>query len=166
MSDPYAQRDIARRLEQTQVIERPGASGQSTFYASGTWTPTFAGLTGAGSYTYVAQNGFYTRVGNICHIYGRIGISAITVAPTGGMVILTLPFVSSSVVGSRGAVSWGYVSNLNLSAGAWGVTGNIDPGESGIRLNENFDNLPSAAFPAAQFSNANVDITFFGSYPV
>lgn len=132
----------------------------------GTWTPTWAGLNGAGTYTYVAQNGFYTRMGNICHIYGRIGISAITVAPAGGMVILTLPFVSSSVVGSRGAVMFGYASNLNLSAGAWSVTGNIDPGEQGIRLNENFSNLPSAAFPAAQFNNVNCDIPFFGSYPV
>ncbi len=162
MSDPnlQIQRQIQALQDDLERLRKADASG-----VSGTWTPTFAGLTGAGSYTYVAQNGFYTRIGNIVHIYGRIGISAISVAPTGGMVVLTFPFTSSSVSGTRGAVTFGYVSNLNLTTGAY-LTANIDPGEDGVRLMENFDNATSTAYPAANFTNANCDITFFGSYSV
>lgn len=132
---------------------------------SGSWTPAWSGTGTLGSYTYVAQQGFYTRIGNIVHVRGRIAISAIAVAPTGVMVIFGLPFVCSATAGEFGAVSWGYVSSLNLTAGAY-VTGLINTGESQIRLEENFDNAASTGLPVANFNNVNCDITFFGSYPV
>lgn len=97
MSDPRAQRDIARRLEQTQVIERPGGtSGQTTFYATGTFTPTLVGSTIAGTFTYTLQSGNYTRNGRIVFVTAHISISAITVAPTGNLQLGGLPFTSGT----------------------------------------------------------------------
>ena len=58
---------------------------------SGTWTPAFAGTTIAGSFTYAAQLGRYTRVGNQVIIHAYVQISAIGVAPTGNMQITGIP---------------------------------------------------------------------------
>lgn len=164
MSDDLLRRMQAddARLRQTETKETPGGiPGFSSFYASGAGVPTFAGLTGAGAYTYAAQGLAWSRFGNIVQFSGRVGISAITVAPTGGMVILGLPYLSVGY----GACMFGYASNLNLTAAAY-LTGLILAGDQGIRLMENFDNAGSLAFPAAQFNNANCDIIFAGSYPV
>ena len=50
MSDPRGPRDIARRLEQTQVVERPGnIPGFTSFYDTGTFVPTWVGGTIAGT---------------------------------------------------------------------------------------------------------------------
>lgn len=134
-------------------------------FSAGTWTPAWSGTLTLGAYTYVAQQGFYTRIADIVHVYGRIAISAIGTAPTGVMVIFNLPFTCSATAGKRGAVMFGYVSNLNLTAAAY-LTGLIETNESQIRLEENFDNAASGGLPAANFNNAGCDITFFGSYPV
>lgn len=169
MSDFDMIRELRRndeRLRLTEVKEVSGGiPGFTSFYAQGTWTPAFSGTLTLGSYTYAAQQGFYTRIGNIVHVYGRIAISAIAVAPTGVMVIFNLPFTCSATTGAFGAVSWGYVSNLNLTAAAY-LTGLINTGESQIRLEENFDNGASGGLPAGNFTNTGCDITFFGSYPV
>lgn len=154
------------RLRQTETKEVPGGiPGFTSFYAAGVWTPAWSGTLTLGSYTYTVQQGFYRRIGSVVNVWGRVAISAIAVAPTGVMVIFGLPFACAAVAGSFGAVSWGYVSNLNLTAGAY-LTGLINTGESQIRLEENFDNAPAVGYPVANFNNVNCDITFFGSYPV
>ena len=99
MSDPAAARDIARRLEQSQVKEVPGGiTGFTSFYASGAWTPTIVGSTIAGTFTYDATNtgGTYSRIGNRVFVSGRIRITAIGVAPTGNLLIGGLPIVSTT----------------------------------------------------------------------
>jgi len=171
MSD--SQMDILRilyaneqRLQQTEVKEVPGAPGFSSFYATGTWTPAFSGTSTLGTYTYTKQLGFYTRIGDLVHVYGNIAISAVTVTPTGtGMVIFNLPIACASTTGKRGGVSFGYASNLDMSAGALYLTGLIQESETQIRLEENFDSAASAGFPPASFTRS-CDISFFGFYPV
>lgn len=98
-SDPYEQRDIARRLEQTQTKEVPGGiAGFSTFYDSGTFVPTLVGSGTAGSFTYDATNtgGRWSRIGNRVLLSGRVRITAIGVAPTGNLGISGLPVVSAA----------------------------------------------------------------------
>lgn len=94
MSDMQQQRDLARRLEQTQVVERPGASGQTTFYTSSTYTPTYTGGTTAGVTTYSVQQGAYTRIGNVIIVTGTV---AWTAATGTGDARISLPFTSANV---------------------------------------------------------------------
>jgi len=94
MSDLYTQRNIARRLEQTQVVERPGASGQDTFYATGTYTPTYEGSTTPGVTTYTLQSGAWTRLGNVVIATGTV----VWTAATGtGVAKISLPFATANV---------------------------------------------------------------------
>ena len=61
-------------------------------YEEGTWTPVFEGDVSAGTYTYSAQFGKYTKIGNIVHFQGEIFVSGITSAGTGNLIIRGLPF--------------------------------------------------------------------------
>lgn len=59
-------------------------------YAIGTWTPTVTGNTTAGTTTYIVQDGFYVRIGDIVFISGNIILSAAT--GTGNLVLGGFPF--------------------------------------------------------------------------
>jgi len=59
-------------------------------YEEGTFTPTISGTTTAGTGTYIAQAGVYTKIGRQVTTYGRVRISAHT--GTGNMLITNLPF--------------------------------------------------------------------------
>jgi hypothetical protein len=67
-----------------------GTSELLADYEEGTWTPTISGTTIAGTGTYVAQVGAYTKIGRQVTVYGRVRISAHT--GTGNMLISNLPF--------------------------------------------------------------------------
>lgn len=89
MSDPYVQRDLLRRLEQTEVKEVPGGiSGFTTFYASGTWVPTYSGAGTTGVTTYTAQVGSYVRIGAVVAYTLYVGWSAATGT---GQAVIGLP---------------------------------------------------------------------------
>jgi len=95
MSDPYTQRDMLRRLEQTQVKEVPGGiSGFTSFYETGTYTPTYLGGTTPGATTYSAQQGAWTRIGNIVFVTGTV---AWTAATGTGDARISLPFTAINV---------------------------------------------------------------------
>lgn len=95
MSDLAKERNIARRLEQTQVVERPGASGQTTFYESGSYTPTYLGSTAAGVTTYTTQFGAWWRIGSLVVATGTV----VWTAATGtGNAQISLPFTVANVV--------------------------------------------------------------------
>lgn len=59
-------------------------------YAEGTFTPTLVGQSTAGSTTYTAQQGYYTRIGNLVTIQGRMAITAAT--GTGAVNLTSFPF--------------------------------------------------------------------------
>jgi len=161
MSDIAAQRDIARRLEQTQVIERPGASGQTTFYASGTFTPAFTGSGTPGTFTYSGQSGRYTRVGNLCYVRIYLEVSAVSVAPTGDLNVTGLPFTSAA---SFGALAVGYLNSFNLTANCVQLTAYVEASSTLIRLMEVFDNAGTTRFPAASFQPSGIILS--GAYEV
>lgn len=56
------------------------------------WTPVIAGATTAGVGTYTAQNGYYTRIGNMIFLQMHVAWSAHT--GTGNMTVTGLPFSS------------------------------------------------------------------------
>jgi hypothetical protein len=93
----------------------------SGWYETGTWTPVFAGSGTAGSFTYTAQIGHYTKIGNVVVAQFRVSISAISVAAAGYLYIQGLPenayeypgITFSSIVGftSGDTPSGGYIQN-------------------------------------------------------
>lgn len=95
MTNLRQQRDIVRRLEQTQVKEVPGGiSGFSTFYDAGTYTPTYVGGTTAGATTYSLQQGEWIRIGGLVVASGVV----VWTAATGtGNARISLPFASKAI---------------------------------------------------------------------
>lgn len=164
MSDPNltTQRQIQNLGEQLERLRKVDAPG-----VSGTWTPSFEGTTGTGTFTYTAnRGGRYFLTGSLCWLTARVEISAIVGAPTGAMTITGLPFAASSTAFANGSVAFGDVSNFNYAASAISLQGLILSGEAIIRLIESFDNLASASCPAANFTNAACGLIFTATYEV
>lgn len=121
MTDPRAQQNAARQIEQGRVIERPGGvAGFTTFFATGSFVPTWVGSTIAGTFTYTANACLveWTRIGNRLLFNGRIVISAIAVAPTGVLQIAGWPFpgvadANMAIAGGGPLLTWA----LNVAAG-------------------------------------------------
>jgi len=110
MSDP---RNIGRRLEQTQVVERPGASGQTTFFSTGTYVPTYLGGTTAGATTYSVQQGAWTKIGDLVFVTGSLTWTAATGT---GTAIISLPFTSANVANqNHGGSCW--ISSVTFANG-------------------------------------------------
>jgi hypothetical protein len=90
-----------------------GTSELLADYEEGTWTGTIIGSTTAGTASYAAQTGNYTKVGNVVHFDIYISWSAGT--GTGNLLISGLPFTSKSG-DSYGEVSIGDFNNVTLIA--------------------------------------------------
>ena len=71
-------------------------------YEEGTWTPTLAGSTTSGTYTYQAirTGGTYRKIGNYVTVFGVFRIDGVTSAGTGFAFIEGLPFTSASTTGA------------------------------------------------------------------
>jgi hypothetical protein len=146
MSDMQQQRDIARRLEQTQVIERPGGvTGFTTFYDSGTFTPVFKGNGTAGTWAYSVQSGYWERVGRRVSFNLNVGASSRSVAPTGTAIIDGLPFTSLATANSHSAVVIDTMNALTLSATIVQLTARIPPNTTFIELIEVLGTAPTVA---------------------
>jgi hypothetical protein len=99
-------------------------------YEEGTFTPTIQGATTSGVGTYTAQNGRYTKVGNLVTFQVFIDWTAHTGA--GNMRIGNLPFTNG---GSFWAGSVGYSNGIALSAG-FVMTGYVESGQSWVTLQQ------------------------------
>ena len=83
-------------------------------YEEGTFTPTAIGASTAGTTTYTAQNGYYTKIGRQVNVTLLVAWSALT--GTGNLSIQGLPFTIANLTQNYpvGAVS---TDNLNWSGG-------------------------------------------------
>lgn len=166
MSDPAQIRDLARRLEQTQTIERPGAAGYDTFTASGSFTPIFAGSGTAGTWTYSVQIGRYTRIGN--RVLFNLTIVAATRpgAPTGNATITGLPFTSEATASNNQPCAI-ELANVTLSATNTMVTARVPPNATIVELLEVLGTVPATAgFLAATGLTATAVIECSGQYMI
>lgn len=91
-----------------------GTSELLADYEEGTWTPTISGSTSAGTGTYAAQTGVYTKVGNIVTVQAYINIT--NHDGTGNIQLTGLPYTSSTASNVYGSVTIGYLNNCALSA--------------------------------------------------
>ena len=99
-------------------------------YEEGTFTPTIVGATTAGTGTYVAQNGRYTKIGNLVTFQVFLDWTAHT--GTGNMRISNLPFANGS---NFWAGSIGYLNNIALTAGNI-MTAYVESGQSYVTLQQ------------------------------
>lgn len=138
----------AARLRQTETRETPGnVPGFTSFYDVGTFTPVLQGTTIAGTFTYDAANTHveWSRIGNRVMLNGRLRITAIAVAPTGNLQIITLPFTPLASAGSiAGGVGLVY-TGITLTAGHTQLQGDILSGAAAIRLFEVGSNIAAAS---------------------
>jgi hypothetical protein len=79
-------------------------------YEEGTWTPTLFGTGAAGTFTGTTY-GYYTKIGNVVTVVGRIENSTIAGA-TGDFNFGGLPFVTKNVTRNEGA---GAYSSYNVT---------------------------------------------------
>ena len=170
MSNLVTQRSQARGLEQSRVIERPGAvTGFDTFYATGTWTPTLVGSAVAGTFTYDGANTFgtYSRIGNRVFLTGRVRITAIAVAPTGNLAIGGLPITSNAISIAGGILIIGY-QGITLTAGHTQLHAYIGSAATILNLFESGSNIAFAAIQGAGLVLVAgvADIIFEGQYTV
>ena len=157
MSDMHTQRDLSRRLEQTQVVERPGDAGYSTFVASGTFSPIFTGSGGGGSFTQSVSLGEYTRMGTTVHVWMRMTMNTFSSAPAGNLWITTLPFTSRNTTNAFYALTIGYLNTALVSCVHAVIPANTTRVE--------FYDTAGAIVPASLLSAASF-VILAGSYPI
>jgi hypothetical protein len=90
-----------------------GTSELLADYEEGTFTPVIQGSSTAGTATYSAQNGKYTKIGN--KVFFEIYVNYNTGTGTGNLRVGGLPFTSISA-GVYGAVSFGEFANIAMTA--------------------------------------------------
>jgi hypothetical protein len=114
------------------------AANQLDDYEEGTWRPTVAGATSAGSYTYGENAGVYTKIGNqvTCSFY-ILQLGANTDG-SGALIINNLPFTVASI--TAGTVLDYFTGNVTF---------------------ENFDIHTSAVNLASHAIAGTTHITFF-----
>jgi len=118
-------------------------------YEEGTFTATYYGDTSAGTTTYTAQAGFYTKIGNRVSFQLQIGVSSAT--GTGAIRIGGLPFTLSSATSSSpvfSVASSGFTFSGQLAAGGIRATATLtllglasDAGETQIEVDSSVSYL-------------------------
>lgn len=103
-----------------------------TYYQEATWTPTLidAGGTPVGSYN--AQQGHFTRVGDLMRITGYVGAASIG-SVSGTMKIGGLPAVSVNVGNNTPSVTFGACNHLSSLPGNT-LTGTVDANATQISI--------------------------------
>ena len=93
-------------------------------YEEGTFTPTIAGSTTAGTTTYLNQNGWYTKIGNQVTVNIFVNVSAVT--GTGSLRIGGLPFTTRADANYQGSFPL-LVGGLNWTGAGTNITGYYGP---------------------------------------
>ncbi len=93
------------------------------WYEEGTWTPAFTGTTWS---SFTTQTGTYTRCGAIVVAHGWIVADTSNQSGNGGTIVSGLPYqMSYNSASNRGAVTFGYSKNLDLTGDKRQLTGTI-----------------------------------------
>lgn len=93
------------------------------FMAQGTYTPTYIGLTSAGTTTYAAngQIGYYLRLGPLCYVQGHI----VWTAATGtGTAAISLPITAAAGTNRDGTI---VIYTYNVTIGSFTPQAAINP---------------------------------------
>jgi len=124
-------------------------------YEEGTWTPTVAGGTTAGTTTYTVQYGFYTKIGRTVTVLFEAAYSAAT--GTGAIRIGGIPFAGGGSTGAQ-YIGSAMSNNLNLPNAGWSVT--YINGGGGNSFIEMYSSTDDGAL--AQVTLSNESATIYG----
>jgi hypothetical protein len=100
-------------------------------YEEGTWTIS----TSASGYTISAQSAYYTKIGNVVHIFGKVTFSAVNGSANSAVLLTGLPFTNNGNTAVPG------VARDNSVSGAIYVL-TVALGASTLELNS-MDGVPS-----------------------
>ena len=107
-----------------------GTSELLADYEEGTWTPTFVPATGAfTSITYASTGGYYTKVGRLVCVTGRLRTNGITVGTAAGSLFIGgLPFTSQSTTSAAqgGTLTVADPSGFTVNNPSFGFVSNGD----------------------------------------
>jgi len=132
-----------------------GAANHLDDYEEGTWTPTI-GATTDPTMTYSAQSGYYTKVGNLVTVFGRI-LTATRSGGSGQLTVDGLPFVVNGAV--DGPITIGF--NFNWAIPPNG--GSCQTSSQHILLYSSIENN-TASFPADILASGTSYLIFSASY--
>jgi hypothetical protein len=122
----------------------------------GTWTPTLAGASTAGTNTYTTRSAFYKKINKMVFFTFSIDLSTKDVAMAGNIRITGLPYTASSSYG----VSIGHVGNTSI---ATQIMATIDHDTNYIQLMKYVQNSFSAGIVPADIAS-NFQIYASGFY--
>ena len=130
---------------------RSGIVGQTELsYETGTWTPNLTASTV--SWSYSSQNGYYTRIGNICYFTFWFDATYSSGTTSNTVSIQTLPFTAASGTNQFGMVSISYMYKVDTDVVAGGfLSGRIEATTSRIDLFRNVDDSTPSQLTAAAF---------------
>lgn len=131
---------------------------------TGTFTPTFEGSVGAGTYTYTLQVGRYTINNNRCEGEIRLAISLVGGGASGDMRIAGLPVSPVAVTDAICPVSIA-IAKFTLDSGYTQLCGYVDPTTGKIALSQFGSGLAHANLTASGLLNDS-QITIGFSYEI
>lgn len=111
------------------LAREPARAGEAANFYEGTWTPTIAGVSTAGTASYTVQIGRYARYGN--RVIATAILTYTTGTGTGQGSIAGLPFAARSVTSSDAFCN---VAASNYTFGAVQLAAGITASESVIKL--------------------------------
>lgn len=135
-----------------------------TAYDEGSWTPVLVGTTTAGSHTYSAREGRWTRIGRVVYISFRITLTTKDAAMAGSVVIQGLPFLVPASPTTQHAANIAFIQNVNyLTTAGNFLTAGFSANTGNITIYINRANQPVAFLDAATITNTT-DIAISGFY--
>lgn len=135
------------------TIARYDGSTWGNYYQEGTWTPTIAGSTTAGTNTYSQQVGLYTKTGRIYNCEFAITVTAKDAAMAGNALVSGFPASSNATTGYRSAVTLGFVTQIDLATGYTQHTGYIPESVTSVNLAQAGDLINGGITTAANIQN-------------
>lgn len=137
------------------------------WYEEGTWTPVVAGATTAGTYTYAAQAGSYTRIGRQVSVWCSLQNITASSAGTGTITIKNLPFtIANDTAMLVGAPSPLYIRQLAASVTGAKGTFTLPIKNTTTVYCVYFDGATTVDFTCADISSGATDIGFQLTYYV
>jgi hypothetical protein len=133
-------------------------------YEEGTFTPTLAGSTTAGSHIYSHQTGFYTKVGRLVTFSAYVALSAKDAAMAGSLSINGLPFTMANDVSAYYPCA-AYWSNVNLGTATPTMMPYVAFNHAQVMLVAGGNNTTAVSMTPSMIGNTS-QIIVSGSYHV
>lgn len=135
-------------------------------YEQGTWTPVYAGVTTAGTYTYTTRYGSYIKVGNLVTVWCNLNNITDTVEGSGAVSVTGLPY--NGLIASSGGVAWYpgacVLENFNVASDCVNLAVAVNDASDEVRFWETRDNTINDTVAIADRTNDNADIWFTVTY--